>query len=63
MTRYGWISACMLFLFLLYTPVQAVFATPAAPANPINELVQQQVSHLNTESVEQYWKKLQKEYQ
>lgn len=63
MTRYGWISACMLFLFLLHTPVQAVFATSAAPANPINELVQQQVSHLNTESVEQYWKKLQKEYQ
>ncbi|RNB75075.1 stage III sporulation protein AE [Brevibacillus panacihumi] len=63
MTRYRWISACMLFLFLLLTPVQAVFAASAAPANPINELVRQQVSHLNTESVEQYWKKLQQEYQ
>lgn len=64
MSRLKWYMA--LFLFLLLVPVQApAFAnTPAAPpSGPIHELVEQQVSHMQLDGVEQYWRKLQSEYQ
>ncbi|GIO07056.1 stage III sporulation protein AE [Brevibacillus reuszeri] len=51
----------VLFLLMLL-PIEGVFASATPTADPINEIVQQQVSHLQLERVEQYWTQLQKEY-
>lgn len=63
MSRLKWFLT--LFLLLLLLPVQAPVSAnaPSSPVNPINDLVEQQVSHLQLEGVEEYWKRLQRDYQ
>ncbi|WP_312108778.1 stage III sporulation protein AE [Brevibacillus reuszeri] len=51
----------VLFLLMLF-PIESVFASASPTADPINEIVQQQVSHLQLERVEKYWTQLQKDY-
>lgn len=54
----------VLFLFLLLPlPLESVYASSTPTVDPINQIVQQQVDHLQLERVEQYWLKLQKDYQ
>ncbi|MGG1660143.1 stage III sporulation protein AE [Brevibacillus sp. NRS-1366] len=53
----------ILVLFLLvFLPLDSVFASKTPTADPINQIVSQQVDHLQLERVEQYWIKLQKDY-
>lgn len=61
MARLGW-SITLLFIFLLL-PVQAAAAAGASTGAPIDELVRQQVDRLHVESVEQYWRQLQRDYE
>lgn len=61
MARLGW-SITLLFILLLL-PVQAAAATGASTGSPIDELVRQQVDRLHVESVEQYWRQLQRDYE
>ncbi len=60
MARVGWSIVLILLLFL--PAFEAMAAEPSA-ANPINELVRQQVDHLQLDRVEQFWQKTLREYQ
>jgi stage III sporulation protein AE len=51
----------LLFL-LFFLPMGAVSAAGTSTAGPINQMVQQQVDHLQLERVEQYWQQLQRDY-
>lgn len=57
------VTFSVLLLLLLMIPVGAVSAAQTPAAGPINQMVQQQVDHLQLERVEQYWKQLQRDYQ
>ena len=61
MARLVW-SITLLFI-IFFNPVQAVAAAGISAAAPVEELVQQQVSHLHVESVEEYWRQLQRDYE
>ncbi|MGG4494420.1 stage III sporulation protein AE [Brevibacillus reuszeri] len=52
----------LVLLLLMLFPIESVFASASPTADPINEIVQQQVSHLQLERVEKYWTQLQKDY-
>ncbi|MFY0543266.1 stage III sporulation protein AE [Brevibacillus sp. H7] len=58
--RVGWSIVLILLLFL---PAAEVLAAEPSTANPINELVRQQVDHLQLDRVEQFWQKTLREYQ
>lgn len=54
-----WIILVLLFLFL---PIGAASAAQTPASGPVNQLVQEQVDHLQLERVEQYWQQLQRDY-
>ncbi len=58
MYRIGWF---LLLLQLLFLPDMVLAAEPTS-ANPIDTLVRQQVQHLDTHRVEEYWQKTLQEY-
>jgi stage III sporulation protein AE len=58
--RVGW--SIVLILLLLF-PAADVLAAEPSVTNPINELVRQQVDHLQLDRVEQFWQKTLREYQ
>lgn len=52
----------VLFLLFLLIPFEAASAEGTTTSGPINQMVQEQVDHLQLERVEQYWQQLQREY-
>lgn len=52
----------VLFLLFLFVPFEAASAEGTTTSGPINQMVQEQVDHLQLERVEQYWQQLQREY-
>ncbi len=52
----------VLFLLFLLVPFEAASAEGTTTSGPINQMVQEQVDHLQLERVEQYWQQLQREY-
>ncbi len=50
------------FALFFYLSPGMVDAAGAPAANPINQIVEEQVDHLQLERVEQYWQQLQREY-
>lgn len=52
----------LLFLLFLLVPFEAASAEGTTTSGPINQMVQEQVDHLQLERVEQYWQQLQREY-
>lgn len=58
MYRIGWF---LLLLQLLFLPDMVLAAEPTS-ANPIDTLVRQQVQHLDTHRVEEFWQKTLQEY-
>ncbi|RNB89115.1 stage III sporulation protein AE [Brevibacillus nitrificans] len=52
----------VLFLLFLLVPFGAASAEGTTTSGPINQMVQEQVDHLQLERVEQYWQQLQREY-
>lgn len=60
MERVGW--SLVLILLLLFPTAHAWAAEPS-PANPINDLIRQQVDHLQLDRVEHFWHKTLREYQ
>ncbi|GED29559.1 stage III sporulation protein AE [Brevibacillus centrosporus] len=52
----------VLFLLFLFVPFEGASAEGTTTSGPINQMVQEQVDHLQLERVEQYWQQLQREY-
>lgn len=52
----------VLFLLFLFVPFEGASAEGTNTSGPINQMVQEQVDHLQLERVEQYWQQLQREY-
>ncbi|WP_340673808.1 stage III sporulation protein AE [Brevibacillus agri] len=61
MARTGKLILLWFALFFYLSPGM-VDAAGAPAANPINQIVEEQVDHLQLERVEQYWQQLQREY-
>lgn len=59
MPRWG----SLLILLLLMLPGLSAHASAVLPANPVEELVREQVDRLQTEQIEQFWQKTLREYQ
>ncbi|MGO0060867.1 stage III sporulation protein AE [Brevibacillus fluminis] len=64
MSRWGrlLIFQLLFLLFLLFLPSNLALAAPLT-ANPVENLVREQVDHLQTEKIEQFWQKTLQEYQ
>ncbi|UED71322.1 stage III sporulation protein AE [Brevibacillus sp. HD3.3A] len=63
MAQTGKLILLWLILFVYLSPGPGtVHAAGATTANPINQIVEEQVDHLQLERVEQYWQQLQREY-
>ncbi|KZE55336.1 stage III sporulation protein AE [Brevibacillus parabrevis] len=61
MAQTGKLILLWLILFIYLSP-GTVHAAGATTANPINQIVEEQVDHLQLERVEHYWQQLQREY-